>query len=454
MINQKIFEEIRKNIDSVIQQDSPIARDLLKNLLEIHPADIAQFLSELEPEELKKLFTLFPKQLKIEVFIELSEALKAELLSLLDDQERIIVLSGTPVDELTDLFDALSDEELEKYLTLLRKKVRDQVISLMQFGPESAGGIMDVNVWSLMKDFTVEKSTQLLRRLQPEQELHRIIYVTTKDNVLVGHILLEDLVLKNPKVELGDFAKKNELVVRADEDQEEVAKNMLHYGVSMVPVVGDNDQFLGIISSDTLAEIIEAEATEDVYKLSAIKPMRQPYFDTPFFRLVFERGYILVILLLAESVSGIILKRYEATIMSVLVLFIPMLMSTGGNTSHQTSALVIRGMISGEVTLSNLWRFLRREFLMAGMLAIILGITAFIRVILTTGDWWLSLIVSLACSVVVITSVTLGSSMPILLKKLNIDPMFSAGPALATLMDVLAVYIFCHISSLLASTVY
>ena len=442
------MEEIRERIDEVIQQETPLGQGLWKQLIELHPADIAQLLSELNQDQLKELFLRLAKPLKVEVFVELSDPLKVSVLSVLDDQDRTAVLSGTPLDDLTDLFDEFSDEELEKYLTLLRKKDREKVLSLMQFGPESAGGVMDVDVWSLGKDMTVEKSIKILRRLQPQQELHRVIYVTTQDNILVGHILLEDLVLKNPKIPIGDFADQNELVVRADQDQEEVAKEMRHYNLSIAPVVGDQNHFLGIISGDTLAEILEKEATEDVYKLSAIKPMKRTYLDTPFFRLVFERGYILVILLLAESVSGIVLKRYEDTIRGILILFIPMLMSVGGNTSHQTSALVIRGMQSGEISSANIRRFWRREFLMGFTLAAMLSVTAFVRAFITSAQIIPSLTVSLACAFIVLSSVTLGSTMPILLKKFRIDPMFSAGPSLATLMDILSVIIFCYISSL------
>lgn len=448
-MESKFLEEIRGRISEFVKKETPLSQALWAQFVELHPADIAQFLSELEYEDIRAIYLQLPKQLKTAVFIELSNLLKVFVLSFLDDGDRTAILSGTPLDDLTDLFDEFSDEELEKYLTLLRKKDRDQVLSLMQFGPESAGGIMEVNVWNLVKDFTVEKSIQILRRLQAERELHREIYVTTQDNILVGHILLEDLVLKDPQTRIGEFMRKNELVVRADQDQEEVAREMLHYKLSIVPVVGDQNHFLGVISSDKLAEVLEKEATEDVYKLSAIRPMKQTYLDTPFFRLVFERGYILVILLLAESISGIVLRTYEDTIKGILMLFIPMLMSTGGNTSHQTSALVIRGIQSGEISSANVRKFWRREFLVAATLAFVLSVTAFVRAYLTSQLFWPSLTVSLACAIIVMTSITLGSTLPIALKKLRIDPMFSAGPTLATIMDVLSVIIFCYIGSLL-----
>src|SRR3989337_2838978 len=268
----KLFEDIHKDINAFIAQESALSKALWREFIDCHPADIAQFLSKLDKEDLKAIYLRLPKNLKIEVFLESSDHHRLDILSFLDDHGRMLVLAGTPVDELTDLFDLFSAEQLGKYLTLLRQKDREQVLALMQFAPESAGGIMDVNVWSLMKDFSVEQSIQFLRHLQAKQELHHTIYITSSSNMLVGHINLEDLVLKNPKSKLEEFMQKNELTVRVNQDQEEVVNSMLHYGLSSAPVVDENNLFLGVISSDTLAEVLEKEATEDVYKLSAVKP--------------------------------------------------------------------------------------------------------------------------------------------------------------------------------------
>ncbi len=196
--------------------------------------------------------------------------------------------------------------------------------------------------------------------------------------------------------------------------------------------------------------MIVEEATEDVQKMSALTPMKYPYFDTPFWRFFYERSYILVALLLAESFSNTILQAYEATLGCFLMTFIPMLISAGGNTSSQTSAIVIQGMASGDIHQENMYKFLRREFLMAIVLAVVLGITAFIRVYMMTGTTLLnSVAISFSLSIIVLVSVMLGSCIPLLLKRFNIDPAFSAGPFLATLMDILGILIFCYVGKLL-----
>lgn len=308
---------------------------------------------------------------------------------------------------------------------------------------------MDIEVITLVKDFTVEKSIKILQRLSPSREIHQLIYVTDTTHRLVGHINLEDLVLNPSQSLIASFMKENEYTAQATEDQETITKNMVHYGLMMVPVVGKDNHFLGVISSETLVDVLVEEASEDVLKMSAVTPLKNPYFETSFFRLLFERSYILIPLLLAESLSGEIVRAYEATLGCFFLSFIPMLISAGGNTSSQTSAMVIQGMASGEIKFSNMFKFLRREFLMALVLGLILGTVAFGRIYYSSGHVLHSFIVSFALSIIVLISVTLGSCIPFILHRFKIDPAFSAGPVLATIMDILGVIIFCYIARIL-----
>jgi len=213
-----------------------------------------------------------------------------------------------------------------------------------------------------------------------------------------------------------------------------------------IPVVGSGNMFLGVIPSETLVDVLVEEAGENVLKMSAA-----PLHETSFFKQLFERSYILIILLLAESFSGTIVRAYEDTLGIILLSFIPMLISAGGNSSNQTSAMVIQGMASGHIRSSNMYKFLRREFLMAGMLSVILGCATFLRIYYSTHHVLQAFVVSLSLSVIVLLSVTLGSCMPFILRRLNIDPAFSAGPFLATIMDVLGVMIYCYITKLILS---
>lgn len=448
MESNSILQEVQDNIETVLAQDSTLGVSLWHEFLKIHPADIAQFFIDSDREHFRQMFSMLPKDLKLEVFQELSDIMKVYTLSFMDEPGIVDALNILTADELTDLFDLFSDEELKKYLDLLHKRAREEVISLLKFHPDSAGGIMDIGVITLLADFTVEKSVTILQRLRPRRDIHQSIYVTDRSHKLVGHILLEDLVLHKPNERISSFMHENELVAQAYEDQETIARQMVHYGLTMIPVVGVDNYFLGVISSETLVDVLVEEATEDVQRMAALTPLKHSYFDTSFWRLVWERSYILVVLLLLESVSNTILHSNEATLGLLLMSFIPMLISAGGNTSSQTSAMVIQGMASGDIHADNMLRFLRREMLMALILASVLGLTSFGRVYHATGSLVHSCVVSISLASIVVVSVSLGSCTPFLLKRLNLDPAFSAGPFLATAMDLLGTLIFCYVSRL------
>ncbi|MGA9530491.1 MAG: magnesium transporter, partial [Candidatus Babeliales bacterium] len=425
-----------------------LGQSLWRQFISLHPADIASFIVSLSDEKLKQFFQLLPNGVKLTVFEELPNTVKVFVLSFSKDKEVADALNVLSTDELTDLFDLFSDEELKKYLGVLHKKARDEVISLMRFHPESAAGIMEGQVITFHEDYTVEKSINLLQRLRPRRDIHQQIYVTDATHRLVGHVLLEDLVLQGPKARIGDFMHKNELVAQADEDQEIVAQQMRHYGLMTVPVVAKDNHFLGVISSETLVDIIAEEASEDVQKMAALYPLKHPYFQVSFFTMFYQRLYILILLLLAESFSGTILRSYEATLTTFLMSFLPMLVNAGGGASGQTSTVVIQGIASGEIGFFNMGRFFKREFVMALTLGVSLGVIAFVRIMLREGTARFAecIAIGAAVSTVVTISIILGAIIPFLLKKCNIDPAFSAGPFLATIMDMLGILIFCYIT--------
>jgi magnesium transporter len=369
----------------------------------------------------------------------------------LDDNERSSLLRNLSIDELTDFFDELSDDELKKYLKLLHKKDREKVISLLKFAPESAGSIMHTNVITLMEDFTVEKSIYILQKIQPSRDLHERIFVTNQNGELVGYILLADLVLKTPKTRISSFMRESEIAIPVDENQREIAQMMKHYSLMIAPVVDKENDFLGIISSDTLVEIIEKEASEDIYRMAAVTPIKRNYFETSFVKLFYQRSTILIILFLLQSVSGVILQAYEATLAGFFGFWVTMLISTGGNTSSQTSALAIQGLATGEIDHQNKSLFIKREMLMATALGLVLAMLSFARTFIDKGNLLGSFTVSISLLTIIFFSMLLGSTMPIILKKLGFDPAHAAGPILATLIDVVGLFIYCVISRIIFS---
>lgn len=453
MNTEKLFAEISENLDTVIQHTNSYGLSLWHEFIDQHEADIADFLQTLSKEQFQRVFICLPQEKRADVFHELSDISKIQALSFLGNDEAINVFNQLSADKIADLFDLLSDEELKKYLDLLNKQVREKVVSLLQFNSESAGGIMTTDVLSLVSDYTVGQSIKLLQRLHPTQTIHQQLFVVNRQHHLVGHINLEDLVLHKPEERIDAFMHTNDLIARPEQDQETIAKQMVHYNATLIPVADKENHFLGIITAGILVDILVEEASEDASRMAGVVPSKYPYFQTPIIRLVYQRGHILAILLIVESFSSTILHAYESAVGVMLYSFIPMLISVGGNTSSQTSAMVIQGMTSGEITFSNMFRFLKREFFVSFMLSLGLGIVAFFRVMHSSNNARLeSFVVSLTLALIVLLAGLLGSCIPLGLRKLNIDPAFSAGPFLATIMDIIGVLIFCYLSKLILAS--
>lgn len=448
MIPQQIFSQILEHFDDVLEQSGALGQQLWLDLCRTHPADIADFLETLSKNAFDRLFLAFGVSLQAEIFEFLSDSHKAHSLTILSMQSRHALLETISMSEFADLIDYMDDKTVEECFKLLQRKDRQTVLDILSFNPESAGGVMETNVISLFADFTVQKAILILQKIRPNQELHEVLYVTDKHHRLLGHILLQDLVLKHPSTPLSAFLQKNELVAHVKQDQEEIARAMKHYRVTTVPVVADQEEFVGIIPSSILVDIIEQEASEDVYKISAMRPIKQTYFETSFQKLLVERSSYLVILLLVESFTSTILQSFESLLPSFLIFYMTMLTSTGGNAGSQTSALVIQGLAAGDLNYANFNRFIRREMLMAGALAIVLGTTTFLRVLVTQSVIE-SLAIALSIAAVAFVSVTLGSLIPLLLKRIGSDPAFSAGPFLATLMDIVGLVLYCSITALI-----
>lgn len=446
---KKILIQVENNIDALIKEDTALGKDLWKILLNQHHADIAMLVLKLDHVHQVALFKKLPRDLASKVFRKISEPLQADLLVAVEIDHAAALLKSMPIDELTDLFDHLSDEDLEKYLKLLQGKQRSQIISLLTFNPRSAGGRMNSDVITLQKDFTVKRCVDLLQRISAHKMLTERIFVTNKDNVLVGFVTLDMLVLNKPETPLARILKENELVVYVNEDQEDVANQMHHYGVMVAPVVDQQHHFLGVITADDMFEIIKQEGSDDVYKMSGLVPVEHSYFETSVWKLVWQRGIWLVGLLLFQSFSSVILASYDSLLSqyTIISIFLTMLIGTGGNAGNQSATLVIRGLTTKEMSRHNAWRVLLREFYVSLCIAGVLFFVGFSRVYFSHYDLISAAAISLALFLIVIVSIISGSLIPLLLDRLNIDPAHSAAPFLATLMDILGVMIYCFVCS-------
>jgi len=451
--NHKLSFQIQQNLSTVLMQDTQLGRDLWQLLIKKHPADIASIISRLEKQDQQELLQKLPSQIIVDVFARLPEKIQAQLLVQLDIEQVSTILQQMSPYQLSDLFELFSDEDLKKFLTLLQETRRKKVISLLEFPPESAGGIMRSEEISFNEGLTIKKAVNVLQRLQPKQKhLHRRVFITDKDNKLLGFIYVDSLVLNKPDTFLKEIMESNELVINVREDQEKVAESMRHYDLSIAPVVDDANHLIGVITADEIFDIFKEEASEDVYKFSALTPVEYPYFQTSFWTLIWQRGPWLVALLILQSVSSTILTHYDALLAkyTIIPIFLTMLIGTGGNAGNQSGALVVRGLATGEMSTKNAAKLLIREFFISIVMALILALVAFFRVFTHAKSNLISSItISVSLFLIVVTSTMLGTFLPLLLERFNFDPAHSAAPFLATLMDIIGIMIYCLISSLL-----
>jgi len=438
-------------IEQVIDQSSVRGVQGWAQICAAHPSDIADLIEHIGRHQQLSLFTKLPAELGSKTFNRLSRMLQADILLQLTNDQATHVLKSMHADMLVDLFEELEDEQVEHFLKLLQKKQRSRIISLLSFDPKSAGGIMNSDVFTLRSDLTVRNCINILQRLSPQQEVRYRVYVTDKDNILVGHITLDKLVLNKPETPISTLMNRNELVINAYEDQEEAVKKMTHYGVLSSPVVDGYNHFLGIITGDDVVTVMEEEASEDVYRMSGVGRVERSYFETPTTMMFFERSKWLIGLLLLQSVSSVIMRQYERTLEEnvILTLFLTMLIGTGGNAGNQSATLVIRGLSTGEIGRNRRVALVLRESLLGLMIASLLSIVSFCRVWIMHGDLSAAFAIGVSLFSIVCVSMLLGTLIPLTLYHFKIDPAHSAAPFLATLMDVIGILIYCSVCSYL-----
>ena len=415
---------------------------LFERIKELHPADIADILENINKSILIQLFFYLPPEKKADVFMEFSNERRQFIFVGSSKNNRESLLDYLTIDELVDFFDDLSHDDVNLYIQLLNKKERKKVLSLLEFPEDSAAGIMESDIVVLSENITVHKTIFILKRLKANKTLYRTIYIVNSKQILLGYILLEDLVLAEEDDSITQFMVPIEYKVNAYDDQENIAAYMTRYRLDIVPVIDSENHFLGVITAEIVARTIEDEASEDIFRMASLSPIKDSYFQTNVFKLIWQRSTILTILLLLQSLSTMIIGKYTLLLSGFLITYIGMITSTGGNTSSQVSALVIQGLASGDIRIKDMVRFIKRELTIGFFLAIILSIVGAARIYFFHYQITETIIVGGALFCIVLFSTILGCCIPFFLHYIKLDPAYSAGPLLATCMDILGVIIF------------
>ncbi len=422
--------------------------ELNEAMQEMHPADIADALFDLDIKEQVALISRIDKKQMTEVFDELDEYEQFELLDRLEKELSTYLLNEMSSDERADLLNSLPDKVANKFLNLMSEAERKDVEKLLKYPANSAGSIMTTEYISLTPELTVSEASELIRQAAPKKETIYYTYVTDQENRLIGSVSLQDIFLAKEDLPIRKIMHKRVIKVHAEQDQEEVAKTVRKYNLLVLPVIDKDKKLAGIVTVDDILDVVRDENTEDIYKMAAMLAPEDPYFDTGFFTLVKRRIVWLIVLLAAVQFSGQILKHYGFALEAVVALsfFIPMLLNTAGNAGTQSSTTIIRGLATGEVRINQVFKVMRREISLGLVLGIILGVLGVGRALLLQKNLLVSFAVGFALAATIIMATLTGSLLPLLLKKIKIDPAVAAGPFISTVVDITALIIYFEIA--------
>jgi len=438
-----------------IANDPDALRDALE---EFHPEDIAEIVEDLELEDTLALLRVLPDELAALVVERLPTESQTEILEKLSTREAADLLSEMSPDDRADVVQELDEDrasELMAHLEEHEPEVAEEVRELSAYPEDVAGGLMTPDLVALPPDMKIWQAIEEVRRLSREGEVETINYLyVVYGQKLVGVISLRDLILSDPGETLDEVMTENVVTVRATDDQEEVARTMAKYDFNALPVVDEHGRLLGVVTVDDVVDVVIEEATEDAHLMGAVSPMEESYFETGLFSLFRSRVVWLILLFLGGFLTATVMEQFEPELRSVieLAVFIPLIISSGGNAGSQSASLMIRALAIGEVQPSDWLKVLSREAITSLALGLVLGLLGFGRAFFTGEAGQaipLAATISIATLSVVVVGSMVGSLLPILIQRLGFDPAVSSTPFIASLVDVVGLLIYLTVAKLI-----
>lgn len=406
----------------------------------------------------REVFLILGRIDQEDLFLNLTADYQAEIFEELSKPETRSFIRLLAPDDAADLIQNLGQEAAELALSCLDYATLVEVKALLAYAEDEAGGLMNSRFARLRPEMTVEEAIRYLR-VQSKSQVETIYYayVLDRSQILLGVVSLRELFLAKSDMVIKDIMTTELVTVLQDEDQESLSKTFSKHNFLAIPVVDDNNVMKGIITVDDVVEVIEEEATEDIHKLGGMEALGEPYLDIGLFSMIKKRAGWLMLLFVGETFTATAMGHYENDIAKavVLALFIPLVISSGGNSGSQATTLIIRAMALGEIRLKDWWRVFSRELISGLCLGIILGIIGLARILLWPGkekiygEHYLLVGIAVASSLVgiVLWGTLAGSMLPFLLRRLGLDPATSSAPFVATLVDVTGLAIYFTVAS-------
>ncbi|MCF7873422.1 MAG: magnesium transporter [Candidatus Omnitrophica bacterium] len=425
----------------------------IKKILPFHPEDIAHLISELNFSSHKLfVFRLVPYDKAVDVFEHLPVEEEEQILTGLNSNEITDILNEMSPDDRTELFDELPAELAKKFINFLSAQKRQVAIELLNYPHDSVGRLITPDFVQLFEGMSVEDALTHIRNVGLRKETVYHCYVLDNSKKLIGIVSLKKIVLAKPNTKISQILSKDVISVSAFTDKEEAADVFKRYDLIVLPVLDNNNKLLGIVTFDDLVDVLEEETTEDFEKAAAVLPVDKPYMDANFFELLWKRSFWLIVLVVFESTSSLVIKSYGPLIQKwiALTFFLPILIATGGNAGIQSAMMIIRGLTIKNISVKDFFKVIFRESLLGLSIGFILALVGIARVLLQEGNQWaLSVSVGVSMGVTVLFSAMIGAALPMIFRKLKLDPAFMSGPMITTIVDICGVFIYFQIAALI-----
>ncbi len=426
---------------------------------ELHPATIADFSEGLSVEETWQLLDHAPVIRQAEILAFFPVAKQVEMVTGAGRHLISKLLEAMPHDDRVEMLRQFDPEVVDDLLPLVAKADREDIRRLLSYPEDSAGAMMTTDYAWLPRDLTVGQAIEDLRKQASDKETIYYIYVLDETRRLLGFVSLRHLILAKPAALIADIMQMEVISVRVDADREEVAKLLQRYDFLAIPVLDEQHRLVGIITHDDAIDVVVEEATEDALHQAGVATMDESYIDAPFSMIWRKRAFYLAGFFVAEAVLVTSAMNYfEGAIAAVVVLatFIPLCISTGGNSGAQAATLITRALAVGDVTLRDWWRILKHELWMGLALGLTVGIVGFIFASFTSSSalegvnrWMLALVIGQSVACICLWGTVLGSMLPLMFKRAGIDPGYASSPFVATLVDATGIIIYFSFAKLL-----
>ena len=443
------WEKTEERLNKLL--DSGRHSELRGALMMLNEVDIAKFMEGLDKEKLLLVFRVLPKDISADVFAYMSNEQKQALIESIGDNEIRSLIEDMFLDDAVDFLEELPANVVKRILQNTNESTRNLINQFLRYPENSAGSLMTIEYVELHKGTTVKQAMDIIRKTGMDKETIYTLYILDEARHLVGTLALRTLILAQDDALVEDLMDDHPVFVHTLDDQEKVAEAVREYDLMTIPVVDTEERMVGIITVDDVMDVIEDENTEDFEKMAALTPSDDQYLKTSPWKLALNRIPWLLILATIGIFTGMIITNYEdllAQTSVVLTACIPMLMDTGGNCGAQTSTLIIRGITLGEISFSDIFKALWKEFRVSLIVGLVLFAFTFARVIIVNAaSVTVALTVSLALFCTVVISKVLGCTLPLCAKKLGFDPAVMASPLITTIVDLTSLTIYFGIAS-------